>query len=90
MREDLKKALEGPRNAEIKKLLTYFIDIASTVKNVDGKIQLFAYLMEHDKGIAYVVANWDDYENCNAKITHDLNVFKSWDLGSLISKMRIN
>lgn len=45
-------------------------------------------LGEYGQREALGVATWDQYENSNALVTHDLNVFKCWDVTGLIYKMR--
>ena len=89
-KEILKAALTGSKNATVKKGLCYFINIASGIENIDGKINMEVDLMEFDKPIALGIAAWDNYENCNALVTHDLKSFRVQDLGALISKVRID
>ena len=89
-KEILKAALTGSKNATVKKGLCYFINIASGIENIDGKIHMVVDLMEFDKSTALGIAAWDNYENCNALVTHDLKSFRVQDLGALISKVRID
>ena len=88
-KETLKAALTGSRNGTVRENLIYLIDVSSSIKNIDGKIHMVVNLMEFDKPYALGIATWDNYENCNALVTHDLKSFKAWDLGALISKIRI-
>ena len=89
-KETLKSALTGNKNATVKNGLRYLIEVSSSIENIDGKIHMVVDLMEFDKSTALGIAAWDNYENCNALVTHDLRSFKSWDLGALITKARID
>lgn len=62
---------------------------AAMLDSVDGKAQLVIAQLCGLGNIACGIAAWDNYENCNALITHDLNSFKCWDLGALITKIRL-
>ncbi|MBE3143077.1 MAG: hypothetical protein IMZ61_04035 [Planctomycetes bacterium] len=86
--DNLVKALDGDRNAVLKGVLKDLI-YTGFVENDDGKIRLNVTLMSDQKGPAYALANWDDYETTSALITHDLRSFECRDLGTLISKLRI-
>jgi|GEM_PF-4658519 len=89
-KETLKSALTGNKNATVKNGLRYLIEVSSSIENIDGKIHMAVDLMEFDKPVALGIAAWDNYENCNALVTHDLRSFKVWDLGALISKIRLD
>jgi len=89
-KETLKSALTGSKNSIVKEGLRYLIDVSSSIENIDGKINMEVDLMEFDKPIALGIAAWDNYENCNALVTHDLKSFRVQDLGALISKVRID
>ena len=84
------KALTGERNENLKTILSELIESSEVIENIDGKISMFTKLWTQDSmNKAFGLANWDQYENCNALITHDLNTFEVWDLGGLISKLRL-
>ena len=73
----------GERNHEIKKYISYFIDICSVLENRGGKIYLYATLMSFDCPAALGLQAWDGNEHCSALVTHDLHSFTVHDLGAL-------
>jgi hypothetical protein len=85
---NLAKALDGERNKSFKSVLTDLI-YSGNLENDNGKIRLISRLASDQTGPAYALANWDQYETTSALITHDLRSFECKDLGSLISKLRI-
>ena len=91
MKKDIfKNALTGSRNLKLKEMLSYMIDISDSIENIDGKIIMNVSLMSFDESTGIGIAAWDNNENCNALVTHDLRQFKVFDLSGLIQKMRIN
>ena len=88
-KEALKSALVGGRNLEIKKILSYMIDVSSSIENIDGNITMIVNLMACDKSDALGLAAWDNNENCNATVTHDISRLDIFNLGDLITKARI-
>lgn len=78
---------DGDRNRGLKDVL---IDLlcGATITIDSGKPGFTTYLMQDQKGPALALANWDGFESCSAKITHDLHSFECWDLGWLVSKLR--
>ena len=89
-KETLKSALTGNKNATVKDGLRYLIEVSSSIENINGKIHMMTNLMEFDKPTALGIAAWDNNENCNALVTHNLRSFKVWDLSALITKIRID
>jgi hypothetical protein len=87
-KDNLVKALDGERNPILKSTLKDLI-YTGNIEIDNGKIRLNVTLMSDQKVPAYALANWDDYENTSALITHDLHSFECKDLGNLISKLRI-
>lgn len=79
-----------PENAPFGRILAELITYAYYLENVDYKVQMLTHLGEYDKGKAMALANWDEYENCNAYITHDLGRFSCKNLGNLITKVRLD
>ena len=84
------RAIEsGQINTSLRARLAELVKSADIFENRNGKIYMLCRpLMESQKGVAYVIANWDQYESTSALITHDLASFEARDLGSLVSKLR--
>ena len=89
-KETFTKALNGERNRNFKDILIDMIENADSIENRNGKIEMITRLYPSDQGKAIVLANFDDYENCTALVTHDLSKFFCSNLSELITKLRIS
>lgn len=81
----------GERNMTVREGFAHFVEYGDLRRNEeDGRWELNAPLYgEHGKRQALGVATWDQYEHCNALVTHDLAAFTCRNVTALIDKMRI-
>ena len=89
-KETFIRALNGERNNNYKAILIDMIENAYSLEKRDGKIEMITKLYQSDQGKALALADFDDYENCNALVTHDLSSFFVSNLSELITKLRIS
>lgn len=82
VREALKS---GERNRNLKDIL-YNLTFCYNAR-IDENGLFDCELPEQMKGVAYALANWDQYENSNVLITHDLSSFHC-QISNLITKLR--
>jgi hypothetical protein len=76
------------RNPAAGAALVYLLRVADNVETVNGLITVDVDLRPYDTNAAQGLAVWDNYECCNALITHDLHQFSVRDLSRLIAKIR--
>lgn len=84
--------LWGERNMGVREHFAHLLERGDLRRNDDeGRWTLLAdKLGEYGKREALGVAAWDQFEHCNALVTHDLASFVCRDVTGLIDKMRIN
>lgn len=90
-RRNFSEALRnGERNMNVRKLFAGLLDRGDLHRDEEAGrwVLRTENLGEYGQREALGVATWDQYENSNALVTHDLNVFKCWDVTGLIYKMR--
>ena len=82
----------GERNMNVRERFAHLLELGDLRRDEEaGRWTLrTAPLGEYGERDALAVATWDQYEHCNALVTHDLSAFECRDVTALITEMRIS